>query len=282
MNYLITGANGFLGQELVDKLYTEENRLTLLVREHCFEQIYSKYSNALVYPVINYSLTDFSLFKHGSVFDNIDHIFHLAGMKGVAATNRYVKESLSININGLQHLLDISSSYNIKSVIGISSEKAVNKTGVYGASKFLLEKLFAQYSDENPKTIYKVMRCGNIAYSPNSLLTIWRNNLINGLDVVISHPDATKFLCSVQDAASFLIETLNSQNRLYVPKIKSVKLGYLLEKMIERYDPGRESKIITAGLFPEEEMCEYLDRDYSSDIAETLTDDELNLIINEK
>jgi UDP-N-acetylglucosamine 4,6-dehydratase len=279
MNYLITGANGFLGQELVNKLYTKENKLTLLVREHCFKEISLKYSDALVYPVINYSFTDFSLFKHGSIFDNVDHIFHLAGMKGVATTNKYVKESLSINISGAQHLLDVASSFNVKSVIGISSEKAVHKIGVYGASKFLLEKLFDQYSAENPRTQYKVMRCGNIAYSPNSLLTIWRNNLINGFDVVISHPDATKFLCSVQDAVGFLIETLNHPNRFYVPKIKSIRLGHLLAKMIEKYDPNKKSKVIISGLFPEEEMCEYLDNDYSSDMAEILTDNELSLII---
>jgi hypothetical protein len=77
----------------------------------------------------------------------------------------------------------------------------------------------------------------------------------------------------------FLIETLNHPNRFYVPKIKSIRLGHLLAKMIEKYDPNKKSKVIISGLFPEEEMCEYLDNDYSSDMAEILTDNELSLII---
>lgn len=279
MNCLITGANGFVGSELIKKLYVDGNKLTLLVRDHCSKKIQNEYKNANVYSVNSYSKTDLSCKDHESIFSNIDHVFHLAGMKGVSITNRKVKESIDVNICGLLNLLDLSKSFNIKSIIGLSSEKSVKKTGVYGVSKFLMEKLFEQYRNENKNILYKIVRCGNIAYSPNSLLTIWRDSLLNGEDVVISDPDSTKFLCSVSDAAQFLIDSINIDDPIFVPKIKSIKLGVLLSKMIEKYDPSKRCKIITTGLFKDEDVCEFLDNNYSSDDADKFSDIEIDSII---
>ena len=69
-------------------------------------------------------------------------------------------ESIKTNIIGSLNVLEETS--DVDFILGVSSDKVVQVSGNYGATKFLMEKLFTQFEEMNPKVKYRVVRLGNI------------------------------------------------------------------------------------------------------------------------
>ncbi len=93
-------------------------------------------------------------------------------------------ESIKTNVIGSMNVLE--ESFDVDFVLGISSDKVVQVSGNYGATKFLMEKLFNQFEEINPKTKYRVVRLGNVIYSVDSVLYKWKNLIKNCEEVIIT------------------------------------------------------------------------------------------------
>ena len=77
-------------------------------------------------------------------------VFHLAASKHVGLAEVYSRECTKTNIMGSLNILEESLSMELDFVIGISTDKAAQVSGVYGASKLLMERLFLQFERINP------------------------------------------------------------------------------------------------------------------------------------
>ena len=73
-----------------------------------------------------------------------------------AGVSYAVKTGTTTNVYGAQNLIEASLQNNVKSVIAIGTDKGVSPFNTYGATKFLMDRLFVSANN------YKVQRLGDI------------------------------------------------------------------------------------------------------------------------
>ena len=273
--YLITGGSGFLGRALIQKLNdTGFNNLVVLARnEGGLSQLKTDFPAISIVPG---DVADtFALLM---ACQGVSGIFHLAAMKHVTMAEENVRQCVYSNIIGTLNVLNAS--VGIDFVVGVSSDKAARVSGVYGATKYLQERLFVDYQKMNPRTKFRTARFGNIIYSTGSVLCKWKELIMSDREVLITEPDSTRFYWTVDQAAEFLLKQIdtNSAEPSSTP-IKAVRLGDLLEVMYEKYGVG-DKKIKVIGLQVGESKHENLSDDLpDSLLADRYTKEELTQII---
>jgi len=199
----------------------------------------------------------------------MDGIFHLAAFKHVGLAEKFASECTRSNVLGSMNVLSASMVYDLEFVVGISTDKAAQVAGVYGATKLLMERLFKQYEDVNDKCQYRIVRYGNVLHSTGSVLCKWKKLLENGKECLITEPTATRFYWSVDQAIDLIFECCDEaeDSSPYCPAMKAMKIADLFTAMKKKY--GVEAplpKII--GLQPGENLHEKVldDGPYSNEV----------------
>jgi UDP-N-acetylglucosamine 4,6-dehydratase/UDP-glucose 4-epimerase len=273
--YLVTGGTGFLGEKLVQNILEKEGLVRVISRDEG-----KLISLKEKFPSIEIHTGDIcDKFEVHQACKNINGIFHLAAFKHVGLAEKFSRECTKTNVIGTLNVLDESLENDFEFVIGISTDKAAQVKGVYGASKLLMESLFKQYELINSKTQYRVVRYGNVIYSTGSVLCKWKDLLSEGREVIVTDPEATRFFWTIDEAIKLIFDCLeNAQDSSpYVPSMKSMSIKNLLEAMRIKYLPkDKELKVKVIGLQKGENMHEkILEFGPSSDEVETFSIDEI-------
>jgi UDP-N-acetylglucosamine 4,6-dehydratase/UDP-glucose 4-epimerase len=277
--YLVTGGSGFLGKPLVARLLAEGARVRVLSRDEG-KLIELKQEHPSV-EILTGDISDW--FEVKQAMEGIDGVFHLAASKHVGIAEYQVRECIKSNTIGSMHILEHSLDKDLDFVIGISTDKAAQVAGVYGASKLLMERLFTQFEKLNPKCDYRIVRYGNVLYSTGSVLCKWKDLLQDGKEVIVTAPDATRFFWTVDQALDLIYDCLENaeDSKPYVPGMKAMSIGNLLEAMVQKYLPEDATKSIKViGLQPGENMHEkILEQGPASDEVEQYTIEEIKELI---
>ena len=116
-----------------------------------------------------------------------DGIFHLAAFKDVILAKEHPLKAVQTNILGTLNLLKITvEEQNIKFILATSTDKAVQVSGTYGATKLLMENLFGDFEQINGSNCaYRIVRYGNVLHSTGSVLVKWKYALENRKDLSI-------------------------------------------------------------------------------------------------
>ena len=259
--YLVTGGAGFLGQELIARLEAAgcTNIVTISRNEGKLVALKEKFPFVKIIPG---DIAD--PYCAEKAVQGVDAIFHLAAFKHVGLAEQNVRECVLGNVTGTMNILELTRKYPIEFILGISTDKAAQVSGVYGASKLLHERLFTDYEKMNPGTKYRTVRYGNVLYSTGSVLCKWKDRLQNDEEVIITDPEATRFYWTVDQAIDLIFDCLDNaqDSQPYVPEMKSMSVGNLLEAMIRKYHPNGEThKVKTIGLQPGENLHEVIVED---------------------
>ena len=254
MKYLITGGSGFLGVELIKRLEGHDIRV-LARNEGKLVELKEKFPNVEI--VIGDIEDPYSCDR---ALQGVDGVYHLAGLKHVRLAEENVREAINSNVPIT--LLEATRKHKPQFVIGISTDKAASRKGVYGCTKFLMERLFCEYEKLNSSTKYRIVRYGNVIYSTGSVLCKWREKIKEGEPVIITDPDATRFFWTVDQAVDLIFEALEKSPdaKPYACSMKAIRMGDLLDAMLEKYK-GTGSAIKVIGLQPGENMHEIITED---------------------
>lgn len=277
---LITGGSGFLADSLIERL---------LLLEDCDIRLFSRNEGALIkvkqkYPSTEIYTGDLSdPFEVHQACKNITDIYHLAAFKHVGLAETFSRECVKANLVGSLNLLEETvNSPTIKTIISISTDKAAQINGVYGASKFLMEKLVSQYEKLNPSVKYRVVRYGNVLYSTGSVLCKWKDLIKAHKPCVITDPNATRFYWTKDQAVDLIFDCLKNANDSspYCPAMKSVKVLDLYKAMVIKYGNNYKVPPIIIGLQKGENMHEKIleDGPYSNEVDSYSLDELLALI----
>ena len=276
---LIFGGTGFLGKELVEKLNQDNiQNITVFARdEGKLIQLKQKY------PFINIMSGDVSdKFEVYQAMKEKKYVFHLAAFKHVGLAEKYSRECIKSNLLGSLNILECSMITKPKLLITTSTDKAAQVSGVYGATKYLVEELFKQFELVNHETKYRVVRYGNVLYSTGSVLCKWRDLIEEGKEVIITDPEATRFFWTVSEAVQLLFDCMSKSDDAtpYCPEMKSMAMGDLLAAMIRKYSNGVDISVKTIGLQQGENKHEKILKDgLSSDEVEKFTIEKIIKII---
>ena len=115
-------------------------------------------------------------------FEGVDYVIHAAALKQVPACEYNPNEAIKTNIHGAQNVIDAALDSNVKKVVALSTDKAVNPVNLYGGTKLVSDKLFiAANAYAGTKDInFSIVRYGNVAGSRGSIIPFFHNIIKNG------------------------------------------------------------------------------------------------------
>jgi UDP-N-acetylglucosamine 4,6-dehydratase/UDP-glucose 4-epimerase len=276
---LVTGGSGFLGKPLIKKLLSMGAKVRTIARNEG-KLIELKQ----MFPDLEILTGDISdPFESRQAMKGVKAVFHLAASKHVGLAEKQVRECVKSNTIGTMNLLDHSLNENLEFFISISTDKAAQVVGVYGASKLLMERLCNQYQELNSTCDYRIVRYGNVLYSTGSVLCKWKDLIKEDKEVIVTEPKATRFFWTVDQAIDLIFDCLQNCNspKPYVPKMKSMSIENLLQAMYQKY--GKEDaqqKIKIIGLQPGENFHEKIleDGPFSSEVDQFTINEIIDLI----
>ena len=220
MNILITGANGFVGKNLVASLNNikDGKDKTRSIQLNC---------------IFEFDI-DTPKEKLDEYCKSADFIFHLAGVN----RPKDEKEFMEGNFGFTSELLDCLKKYNNKSPIMISSSIQAALDNPYGKSKKAGEDLMFNYGKENGvKTL--VYRFPNLfgkwcRPNYNSAVATFCHNIANDLEITVNDRNHMMTLCYIDDVVCELLNALeNRETRIddfcYVPVEHKITLGEIAD-----------------------------------------------------
>lgn len=269
---LVTGATGFLGKELLKNL---KGKIRVLSRnEGKLIELKNEFPNI---EIITGCISDEMICKHA--LRGVDKVYHLAAFKHVGQAEKQPYQCTTVNLVGTINLLKY---FRGTSFIAISTDKAAQVNGVYGATKYLMEEVIREFEYMNPHINYRIVRYGNVLYSTGSVLCKWKEAIINGKDIIITEPNATRYFWTVKEAIDLIFECEKHAKDCtpYCPEMKSMKVEDLLDAMIEKYAGENTVFIKTIGLQQGENMHEKITKNgLSSEDAPKFTIEEIKKLI---
>jgi UDP-N-acetylglucosamine 4,6-dehydratase/5-epimerase len=233
--YVITGACGFLGKELTKRVISQGGLVkTMCLNEEDSINIKKEFGDSIetiIGDIKNGDLVNELITK------DVEGVFHLAAFKYVGLAETETLDCINSNVMGTINVLNSSANSSVDFVLCTSTAAAVNVSGVYGASKMLMEKLFHQYQRENENIKFRIIRYGNIIYSTGSVLCKWKDAIINNKDVIITDEDSTRFFTTLEESVDLIYDCLltSIDSSPYIPNIKSMRMGDMLGALIYKY-----------------------------------------------
>ena len=185
----------------------------------------------------------------------VDYVIHAAALKQVPAAEYNPHEFIKTNVTGATNIVEAAVGANVKRVVALSTDKAVNPVNLYGATKLCSDKVFiaANSYAGGGGTTFSVVRYGNVVGSRGSVIPLFQKQKKDG-KITITNPDMTRFLITLQQGVDFVLQSLQNMvgGELFVPKIPACTVNQLAEVLA----PNCEREII--GLRPGEKMHEIL------------------------
>jgi FlaA1/EpsC-like NDP-sugar epimerase len=132
-------------------------------------------------------------------------VFHAAAYKHVPLLESAPLQGIMTNVLGTANLLSCCQKFRVQRFVLISTDKAVEPTNVLGYTKRLAELLVVAEAKARDAR-YAVVRFGNVLGSSGSAVPTFTEQIERGGPVTVTHPDATRFCMTVDEAASLVVE----------------------------------------------------------------------------
>ncbi len=237
---LVTGGSGSIGQKIVKELlkYDVDVVRVLDNNETALFDLENDLNSSKIRIFVG-DIRDYKRLEHA--FKDIDIIFHAAAYKHVPLCEYNPMDAVKTNVGGTQNIIDAAIACDVKKVILISTDKAVNPVNVMGATKLLAERLMISsnaYSGANG-TKFSCVRFGNVLNSRGSVIPVFKKQIKNGGPVTITDEAMTRFIMHIHEAAKLILTagSLSEGSEIFILKMPSVRVPDLAEAMIEYYAP---------------------------------------------
>jgi UDP-glucose 4-epimerase len=190
-----------------------------------------------------------------------DLVFHAAALKQVPSAEFFPLEAVKTNINGSANVLKSAIEHSVRSVVCLSTDKAVYPINAMGMSKALMEKTAMAFARDfqDSDTKISVTRYGNVMYSRGSVIPLFISQIRSGSPVTITDSKMTRFLMSLResvDLVEYAFENANSGD-LFVRKAPASTIDVLAQALIELFGDG-SSQVQQIGFRHGEKLFESL------------------------
>ena len=237
MNILITGANGFVGKALTDKLLSRKNNLFLVSRNKDFKHRGTK--------VLYGDLIEASFCK--KIVKNIDTVYYLAGYKkNIAHHSKFPSDFIFGNVEPLISFLQALKDSSVKELVYLSSTHVgLYKEGEedgYVIGKYINELILKSFKKQYGIDV-KIVRSAGI-YGPGDNFDRETANFIPAMinKVYESHKEISVWgkgirkiqFIFIDDLVSNLIKISEDSNSFFtVGNPESLTINQIVEKIIK-------------------------------------------------
>ena len=259
LNYFITGGTGSFSNSFIKKIIEKKlfGKIIIFSRDEYKQDLMKNL------PFIKNNIKKFRFFigdirdkdrLNFAIQEDIDVVIHAAALKQVHTIEYNPFEAIKTNILGAQNVIDVCLSKKIKKVLALSTDKAAAPINLYGATKLTSDKLFisANFFKGKKKTIFSVVRYGNVMGSRGSVVPLFIEQKKNNNVFTLTHKQMTRFHITLNEAINFVINCLSSMKggEIFVPKIPSFKVTDLIKAL------SNKPKIKLIGIRPGEKLHE--------------------------
>ena len=234
---LITGGTGFFGKSFAKYILKKKDfeRIVIFSRDE-FKQfeMQNELRDNKEFSKLRFFVGDIrDLDRLKTASKNIDIIIRAAALKHVPTAEYNPFEFVKTNIIGSENVVKASLENNVKKIISISTDKAVSPLNLYGATKLVADKIIIsanQYSSNN-KSIFSVVRYGNVINSRGSVIPFFREFIKTKNFFPITDHKMTRFWITIEDCIQFVEDSLRIMigGEIFIPKIPSMKITELAQ-----------------------------------------------------
>ena len=230
-NYLITGGTGSFGKTMLSSLLddpeSDAERIVIFSRD---EEKQDSLRNSLKDDRVKFVIGDIrDISSVESAMQGIDCVFHAAALKQVPSCEFFPMEAVKTNVVGSNNVVRAAIANNVKSIVCLSTDKAVFPINAMGVSKAMMEKIVQAAARElgvNSDTQISSVRYGNVMYSRGSVLPLFVSQIKAGKPITLTVPEMTRFLMPLRDSASLVKFAFDNarQGDLFIQKAVSATM----------------------------------------------------------
>lgn len=285
---LVTGAGGSIGSELCRQILRQNPKRLVLFEasEYALYQIEQDLRQQVQQEKLVINLEDI-IPVLGSVQDQgrlrevfqehqIDTVYHAAAYKHVPLVEHNPLQGILNNTFGTLQAALAAKLTGVRHFVLISTDKAVRPTNVMGASKRMAELVLQGIALEPSKTIFSMVRFGNVLGSSGSVVPLFRSQIQQGGPVTVTHPDIIRYFMTIPEAAQLVIQAgaMAKGGEVFLLDMgEPVKITDLAKRMIhlsglsirDESNPEGDIEIRFSGLRPGEKLYEELLIDSQAD-----------------
>ena len=266
---LVTGAAGSIGSEIVRQLLAYHPELIILCDQaetplHSLElELQERKTNVNCIPYLA-DITNEQRMEDMFTQFQPQYVYHAAAYKHVPMMELCPSEAVKNNVLGTKLITDLSVKHHVERFVMVSTDKAVNPTNVMGASKRLAEIYVQGLSKEiDNSTKFITTRFGNVLGSNGSVINRFRDQILKGGPVTVTHPNITRYFMTIPEACQLVLEagSMGNGGEIFVFDMgMPVTIADLAKKMIRLfgYIPNIDIDITYSGLRPGEKLYEEL------------------------
>ncbi len=164
-----------------------------------------------------------------------NYVIHTAALKRIDDLEFYPDECVETNIEGSKNVAYACHEHNIEKCILISTDKACEAVNVYGASKFIAERIFTNfaYNSRNNETKFASVRYGNVIASRGSFISDWYEKVKSGKKIPVTSLECTRFMWKLSSAANFVLDCITeiAGGEIFIPRLNSFTMSDVLNAL---------------------------------------------------
>ncbi|MCT1776041.1 polysaccharide biosynthesis protein [Brachybacterium sp. p3-SID957] len=139
-------------------------------------------------------------------FVDADFAFHAAALKQVPSCEFFPQQAVLTNVKGSQNVIDAAMRCGVRSLVMLSTDKAVYPVNAMGMTKALMEKTAQAFARNYPNssTVVSMTRYGNVMYSRGSVIPLFVKQVLERRELTVTEPMMTRFLMSLAESVDLV------------------------------------------------------------------------------
>ncbi|WP_218702023.1 polysaccharide biosynthesis protein [Olleya sp. HaHaR_3_96] len=242
---LITGGTGSFGNAVLNRFVNSDiKEIRIFSRD---EKKQDELRRRLSNPKVKFYIGDVRDYRSvETAVRGVDYIYHAAALKQVPSCEFFPIEAVKTNVLGTENVLEAAIKYNVKSVVVLSTDKAVYPINAMGISKAMMEKVLIAKSRNSGNTIISGTRYGNVMASRGSVIPLFIELMEKGEDLTLTDPKMTRFMMTLEDAVDLVLFAFNNAEPgdMFVQKAPAATIDILAKALIDLYKSDSKIKVI--------------------------------------
>lgn len=256
---LITGGTGSFGHTVAAKLLTRDvAEVRILSRDEAKQDLMRHELNDSRARFYVGDIRDYESVERAT--KDVDYVFHAAALKQVPSCEFFPMEAVKTNVVGSENVVRASERSGVRSLVCLSTDKAVYPVNAMGMSKAMMEKVAQSHGLNNPNadTIVSCVRYGNVMYSRGSVIPLFVRQLKAGGPLTVTNPGMTRFMMSLADSVDLVEFAFRNarQGDLFIRKAPACTIGDLAVAVSNLF--GVEAHVDVIGTRHAEKVSEVL------------------------